>query len=163
MWQSWFKFLSVVATVVFIWHFDRFGEKIFVNSLFASIAPIKVDGQSLPTAKVNAIDQFPRNFSFGVSTSAYQIEGGWNEDGKSISTWDTFTHDHPDLIADGTNVDVGSDSYHLFNDDVKAIDHVGVKKIIDNVDCLQQTFLSSSFNTTDSQFLGPEFFQMALQ
>lgn len=69
---------------------------------------------------------FPPEFKFGVSTSAYQIEGAWNEDGKSPSVWDTFTHQHPELIADGTNNDVGPDSYHLYNDDIDAMNLVGV-------------------------------------
>lgn len=69
---------------------------------------------------------FPRDFLFGAGSSAYQIEGGWNEDGKSESIWDKMTHDHPELIEDHANGDVSADSYHLFMNDVKALKSVGV-------------------------------------
>lgn len=35
----------------------------------------------------------PHNWVYGCATSAYQVEGAWNEDGKGVSVWDTYVHD----------------------------------------------------------------------
>lgn len=70
--------------------------------------------------------KFPDDFLFGTATAAYQIEGAWNSDGKGPSIWDQYTHDHPERIADRQNCDVGPDSYHFYEEDIKAVKSLGV-------------------------------------
>jgi beta-glucosidase len=61
--------------------------------------------------------QFPPSFTWGVATSAFQIEGAALEDGKGPSIWDTFSH-QPGAVIDGSNGDVACDHYHRYADDV---------------------------------------------
>ena len=44
---------------------------------------------------------FPKEFLWGVATSAYQIEGAVGEGGKGASVWDRFSK-VPGRIADGS-------------------------------------------------------------
>lgn len=61
--------------------------------------------------------QFPKGFIFGTATAAYQIEGGWNEDGKGLSIWDAFSH-RKGRIRDGSTGDVTCDTYHDVQTDI---------------------------------------------
>ena len=70
--------------------------------------------------------QYPRGFIWGVATSAYQIEGGWNEDGRKPSIWDTFSHT-PGRIANNENGDVASDHYHRWKEDVTLMSGLGIQ------------------------------------
>lgn len=72
---------------------------------------------------------FPESFLFGASSSAYQIEGGWNSDGKGPSTWDEFTHAQPNKIVDHQNGDIAANSYEYYLDDVEAVKHLNVKNV----------------------------------
>lgn len=66
---------------------------------------------------------------FGVSSAAYQIEGGWNADGKGPSIWDEFTHSHPEKIKDGQNGDIAANSYEHYLDDVEALKNLNVSSV----------------------------------
>ncbi|NFG60933.1 glycoside hydrolase family 1 protein [Clostridium sp. CMCC3677] len=70
----------------------------------------------------NNIKGFPENFLWGGSTSAYQVEGAWNEDGKGLSVIDMC--DHPEGAAD---FKIASDHYHRFKEDVKLFSEMGLK------------------------------------
>ncbi|WP_036166199.1 GH1 family beta-glucosidase [Massilia sp. 9096] len=69
--------------------------------------------------------RFPANFTWGVATSAFQIEGAADADGKGPSIWDTFSR-NPANIKDGTNGDVACDHYNRYREDVALIASLGV-------------------------------------
>ena len=60
---------------------------------------------------------FPKNFFWGTATAAYQIEGAWQEEGRSESIWDRFAHT-PGKIRNSDTGDVACDSYHRWREDI---------------------------------------------
>lgn len=68
---------------------------------------------------------FRTDFTWGVATSAFQIEGAWAEDGKGPSIWDTFCHQGGNIIDGGTG-DVACDHYHRYRADVDLISSLNV-------------------------------------
>lgn len=62
---------------------------------------------------------------WGVATSAFQIEGAPDAEGRGRSTWDEFC-ERPGAIRDGTDARVACDSYHRGADDLALLQTLGV-------------------------------------
>lgn len=81
------------------------------------------------TAVTDALRQlsgaFGPDFTWGVSTASYQIEGAVAEDGRVPSVWDTFCA-RPGAVLDGDTGEVGCDHYHRYAEDVALMADLGV-------------------------------------
>lgn len=69
-----------------------------------------------------SIKEFPKNFLWGASTSAYQVEGRGDGDGKGLSVIDMC--EHPEKTSD---FEVASDHYHRYKEDVKLFAEMGLR------------------------------------
>jgi beta-glucosidase len=68
---------------------------------------------------------FPRDFVWGAATSAYQIEGAVDEDGRGESIWDRFAR-REGAIRDGTSGSVADDHYHRYLEDIDLMADMGL-------------------------------------
>lgn len=66
---------------------------------------------------------FPEDFLWGASTSAYQVEGAWDEDGKGPSVQDART----EFPEGTTDYKVAADHYHRYEEDVRLMGEIGLK------------------------------------
>ncbi|KMY22428.1 glycoside hydrolase family 1 protein [Bacillus pumilus] len=73
--------------------------------------------------RYSTLAPFPKDFLWGGSTSAYQVEGAWNEDGKGPSVID-MRASYPEGTTD---FKVASDHYHRYKEDVKMFAEMGLK------------------------------------
>jgi beta-glucosidase len=98
-----------------------------LSALGMAATPAKpADGDPKPAPDPHAPASFPAGFVWGTATSAYQIEGAVDEDGRGRSIWDTFAHT-PGRIADHSDGDRANDHYHRYKQDVGLIKDLGVK------------------------------------
>ena len=63
---------------------------------------------------------FPKDFLWGASSSAYQCEGAWDEDGKGPSVQDVAP-----VMPGTTDWKVTSDHYHRFREDIALMAEMG--------------------------------------
>lgn len=69
---------------------------------------------------------FPADFLWGVGTSAYQIEGAVDEDGRGPSIWDEFAH-LSGAIERGETATLAAGHYHRWREDVALLATLGVR------------------------------------
>ena len=71
------------------------------------------------------MNNFPNDFLWGAATAAYQVEGGYRQDGKGLSNWDIFSHKEGTTF-EGTNGDVAADHYNRYKEDVALMAELGM-------------------------------------
>ena len=89
---------------------------------FTRAAPHDADAAGAGTG------EFPPGFLWGAATSAYQIEGAWNVDGRGESIWDRYSHT-PGKVKGNANGDVACDSYHRYREDIAIARQLGMKTV----------------------------------
>ncbi|XP_030056232.1 klotho [Microcaecilia unicolor] len=78
----------------------------------------KFDNLPYPEDNLFLYDTFPPGFMWSVGTAAYQVEGGWQQNGKGSSIWDTYFHKVNPHLPNG---DVASDSYNNLHRDIEVL------------------------------------------
>lgn len=74
---------------------------------------------------MSAAQNFGGDFKWGVSTAAYQIEGGYNADGKGLSVWDVFANKKGKTYS-GQNANVTCDFYHRYAHDIALMSQLNI-------------------------------------
>lgn len=67
---------------------------------------------------------FPNDFLWGASSSAAQIEGGWQEGGRTPSIWDIAP---AKKVKQGESCHTACDHYHRWREDVALMQKMGLR------------------------------------
>src|SRR3974390_1687616 len=76
------------------------------------------------TREFPLLGALPRDFTWGVSTSSFQIEGAAHEDGRGPSVWDTYCQKG---LANHDTGDIACDHYHRYAEDIALMQRLGVQ------------------------------------
>jgi beta-glucosidase len=79
-----------------------------------------------PKPRGEILRSFPAGFLWGTATAAYQVEGGYREEGRGTSIWDTFSH-LPGKVRNGDTGDVSTDHFHRYKEDIALMQQLGTK------------------------------------
>ncbi len=69
--------------------------------------------------------EFGKDFKWGVSTAAYQIEGAYNIDGKGLSIWDVFAN-MKGKTNKGETGNIACDFYHRYAKDIALMSELNI-------------------------------------
>ena len=72
------------------------------------------------------MNTFPKGFIWGAATSAYQIEGGYEDDGKGPSIWDAFVA-IPGKTHRGETGRRACDHFNRFRQDMDLMHQMGLQ------------------------------------
>lgn len=87
-------------------------EQGFVPDLFAAQLGSRPSSRNRPF-----LASFPADFLWGAATSAFQIEGATNQDGRAASIWDHFASSKGTIFR-GQTAEMSADHYHRMQEDV---------------------------------------------
>ncbi len=68
---------------------------------------------------------FPKDFIWGAASSSYQIEGGFDSEGKGPSIWDTFSHTKGKVIHN-QNGNIACNHYYDYKKDIALLKELGI-------------------------------------
>lgn len=69
---------------------------------------------------------FSKDFMWGAASAAYQVEGAWQEDGRTPSVWDVCGRGRNKVLYN-ENGDIACDHYHRYKEDVALMKEMGLK------------------------------------
>ncbi|CAG8973175.1 hypothetical protein HYALB_00008767 [Hymenoscyphus albidus] len=81
----------------------------------------------IPSSDLSVADaKLPDDFIWGVSASAYQIEGAAKDEGKGPSIWDLLAHRSYGSVSDNSTGDVVGSHYYLYKQDFERMAKLGI-------------------------------------
>ena len=98
-----------------------------LSATAAALPVVQVGASATPvTGETTTSRGFPNGFVWGTATSAYQIEGATEEEGRGPSIWDTFSRVKKNTYT-GDNGDIADDHFHRYREDIAIMKDLGVK------------------------------------